>query len=83
VAFDFTNYHFAKVQTSRPKINQALDHWLALIIQAGGKSASHPWKKAEEMYEIIDSIQEGGAPWKTINFHYSGKLPEAPPKWML
>jgi Plavaka transposase len=60
-----------------------LDHWLASVILAGGNSDSCPWKKTEAMYKTIDSIKEGQAPWTTVQFRYTGPLPETPPKWML
>jgi hypothetical protein len=35
------------------------------------------------MYATIDAIQEGDAPWTTIEFKYSAPLPRRnPPKWM-
>lgn len=34
------------------------------------------------MYETIDSIQSGGAPWKTYKFRYTGPKPLPLPRWM-
>ena len=34
------------------------------------------------MYQTIDSIQEGDAPFKTIYFKYLGAIPANPPAWM-
>ena len=39
-------------------------------------------KSAAELYNNIDKIQHGSAPWKTYNICYSGPLPPLPPQWM-
>lgn len=81
VAFEWANYHFKELQTSEAGINKGLDLWLAAIMESGDEQL--PWKSAKEMYQTIDSIQQGSAPWKTIPFRYSGPLPAGtPPKWM-
>ena len=36
----------------------------------------------QDLYETIDMIQEGDAPWKTIRFKYNSPKPPTPPKWM-
>jgi hypothetical protein len=83
VAFEFADYHFTKVQSSEARIDDALDHWLASVILAGGDINSCPWTKTKEMYKTIDSIKEGLATWTTVQFRYTGQLPKTPPKWML
>lgn len=82
LAFDFANFQFTELQSSKSKINRALDLWKAAVIQAGGTN-DLPWSSADELYATINAIQEGDAPWKTIPFKYNGPLPENPPKWML
>ncbi|GLB38138.1 hypothetical protein LshimejAT787_0500030 [Lyophyllum shimeji] len=78
-AFDFACFHFSEVQSSEKEINRALDIWLASIIPFGGRAQ---WEKAEEVYETIDSIEEGECPWSTYKIRYQGPLPDNPPKWM-
>ncbi|KAF8905959.1 hypothetical protein CPB84DRAFT_1813943 [Gymnopilus junonius] len=39
-------------------------------------------EEGEDMYETIDSIQSGDAPWKTYKFRYTGPKPSTPPRWM-
>ncbi len=41
-----------------------------------------PWLSADDMYETIDSIQEGSAPFTTIEFKYMGPVDDNSPKWM-
>lgn len=82
LSFDWAQYHYVKLQSSKREINEGLDLWLASII----KSKSHdniPWKTAEDLYTMIDSIQAGNAPWKTYTFQYTGPKPDGPvPEWM-
>lgn len=81
LAFDWAHYHFVELQSSEREINKGLDLWLAAKIKAGDNTPL-PWSSAQEMYQTIDSIQEGDAPFVTIQFKYSGPLPEHPPAWM-
>ena len=49
------------------------------MVEFGGAAT---WKSAAELYETIDTIQHGNAPWKTYSFRYKGPLPPTPPLWM-
>lgn len=42
ISFDFANYHFVKVQSSKAKIDVALDMWAASVLNAGGPVSSMP-----------------------------------------
>ena len=75
------HYHFTKLQSSEWEINKGLDLWLAAQLKAGDNT-SLPWSSTEDMYQTIDSIQEGDAPFKTIYFKYLGAIPANPPAWM-
>ncbi|KAH7918101.1 hypothetical protein BV22DRAFT_1108449 [Leucogyrophana mollusca] len=78
--FDFAHYHFVEVQTSEGEIDRALDMWAAQVYDFGAKP---PWGSAEELYQTIDDIQAGDAPWKAFKIRYTGPLPPGtPPKWM-
>ena len=84
LVFQFADYHFMELQSSGAEINQALDHWLASTLLAGGDADNIPWRTVKEMYTTIDSIKQGPAPWKTVKFQYIRSLPPGtPPKWML
>lgn len=41
-----------------------------------------PWKNATDMYQTIDEVQHGHAPFKTYYFEYQGPRPADPPSWM-
>lgn len=80
VDFDFAHYHFVELQDSAANINKALDMWQASVLQYGGEV---PWTNAQDLYETIDKIQVGVAPWKVYKIRYQGIIPSvSPPKWM-
>ncbi|KAF8200135.1 hypothetical protein BJ912DRAFT_1126700 [Pholiota molesta] len=81
LAFDWAHYHFIELQSSARKINKGLDLWLAAKLSAGNDSPL-PWSSTDDMYGTIDSIQEGDAPFTTIEFKYSGPVDDKSPKWM-
>ena len=78
--FDFVHYHFVEVQSSAGAINTALDMWQASVLKHG---ENVPWTNAQDLYDTIDSIQQGDAPWKVYKISYQGPRPlGTPPKWM-
>jgi hypothetical protein len=81
LAFDWAYYHFTELQSSKREINKGLNLWLAATLKAGDDTPL-PWSSAEEMYQTIDAIQEGDAPFETIHFKYGGPILPNPPAWM-
>lgn len=81
LAFDFAEYHYVKLQSSKARINEGLDLWLAATLKCGSSDGT-PWRNADEMYKTIDQIQQGGVGWSTVEFSYTGPKPSTPPKWM-
>ncbi|KII88928.1 hypothetical protein PLICRDRAFT_698078 [Plicaturopsis crispa FD-325 SS-3] len=79
IDFDFAYYHFVERESSISQINKALDMWAATVHQYGGGT---PWANAQELYDTIDEIKLGNAPWKSYTIRYEGPLPPTPPKWM-
>jgi hypothetical protein len=78
--FDFAYFHFVEVKSSAGAINTALDMWQASILKYG---ENVPWTDAQDLYDTIDSIQLGDAPWKVLKISYQGpRPPGTPPKWM-
>ncbi|KAI9444428.1 hypothetical protein F5148DRAFT_1278259 [Russula earlei] len=55
--FEFVDIHFSDLQSSIPKINQALDFWLATTMCTGGNIDNLPWCTADHMYQTINSIK--------------------------
>lgn len=80
IEFEFVHYHFAAVQNSAAKIDQALNMWAATVLEFGGDS---PWKTSAELHASIDAIKHGDSPWKVYHIWYKGPmLAGTPPKWM-
>ena len=86
LAFDWAYYHFIRLQSSKSDILEGLDLWRATVIK---HESSHtvstedvPWSNADSLYETIDAIQDGDAPWKCFKFSYTGPKPLTPPAWM-
>ena len=78
---EFAHYHFAEVQNSAAKIDQALDMWAATVFEF---SADSPWKTSAELYVSINAINHGDSPWKVYHIHYQGPMPAGtPPKQMI
>jgi hypothetical protein len=79
--FDFAHHHFVRVQASEDNINVNLDLLKAAVTKGNG-DLQFPWLSAKKMYETIDQIQAGPAPFCTYYFQYRGPMPPSPPKWM-
>lgn len=89
LAFDWAYYHFIELQSSKQKVNKGLDLWLAAVIKASQSNYFNvedccpPWSTASELYSTIDCIQDVNVPFTTVQFKYTGELPENPPAWMM
>ncbi|EAU82306.2 hypothetical protein CC1G_08918 [Coprinopsis cinerea okayama7 len=83
IEFDTTMYHYVQLESSRADIGSGFDLWRAHAIKHGHPD-SFRWKTAQDMYDTIDEIQQGPAPWTTFKFRYTGPQPSGEkPKWML
>lgn len=85
LAFDWAYYHYVRLQSSKSEILEGLDLWRATIAKHGSEHSTVdgvPWHDADALYETIDAIQAGDAPWKSYKFSYSGPKPTTPPRWM-
>ena len=82
IAFKWAHEQYVELQASKKQIGRGLDIWSAILLRE--KSNCHvPWKSAEELYQTIDSIQAGDAPWVTCEFRYgSPKPPDDILQWM-
>jgi Plavaka transposase len=85
LAFDWAHYHFVRLQSSEETIATGLDLWRATVIKhaAEHRADGHvPWRDAQDLYRLLDSIQAGAVGWKTYKFRYTGPKPQTPPLWM-
>ena len=79
--FNLAEFLYRRNQTPAVQIDQLMDIWASNNPETGPPFADH-----KELYDIIDSIELGDAPWKSFAVSYSGDLPcdeetEIPP-WM-
>jgi hypothetical protein len=79
--FDFVHHQFVHLQTSENNTDISLDLLKAAVIGANG-NLKFSWLSTKKMYETIDQIQAGLAPFRSYYFQYNGPMPPTPPKWM-
>ena len=85
LGFDWAYYHYVRLQSSKSEILDGLDLWRAASIKHGPECMATDnvlWHNTDTLYQTIDSIQDGDAPWKCYKFSYSGPKPSNPPRWM-
>ncbi|KAF8227758.1 hypothetical protein L208DRAFT_1491607 [Tricholoma matsutake] len=85
LAFDWTQYHYMRLQSLADEIHKGLDIWHATVIKHEteyGETDHVPWRNAQDLYKTLDSIKAGGVSWKTFKFCYTGLKPQTPPRWM-
>lgn len=82
--FDWAYYHYVRLQSSKSEILEGLDLWRAAVIKHCSEHLADaiPWRNADDLYQTIDCIQDGDAPWRCYKFIYSGPKPVNPPRWM-
>ncbi|KAK7030267.1 hypothetical protein VNI00_014284 [Paramarasmius palmivorus] len=77
--FDLAHFSFLEAQLSEGKTNRLFDIVKALLARHGQTPLTG---NAQQLYALIDSIQEGSTQWKVYKFKYRGVLPPDPPQWM-
>ena len=83
--FDWAYYHYVRLQSSKSEILEGLDLWRATAIKHSSehpRADAIPWRNADDLYQTIDCIQDGDAPWRCYKFTYSGPRPVNSPRWM-
>jgi hypothetical protein len=65
--FDFAHHHFVRPQSSEKNTDISLDLLKAATIKGNG-NLKFPWLSTEKMYETIDQIQAGPAPFCSHHF---------------
>lgn len=84
IQFELSDFLYRRNQMSRGDINDLMEIWAASLIQATGDTDTPPpFLDAKALYETIDAIEVGDAPWASITVSYTGPLPDHPPSWML
>ncbi|KAK7684404.1 hypothetical protein QCA50_012351 [Cerrena zonata] len=78
--FDLADFLFTKNQASAPDIDFLMDTFAGFGYSFG---ASPPFADAHDLYNVIDSIPLGDAPWHSFTGSFTGSIPnENAPHWM-
>ena len=80
-AFKFAELMFTKAETSKGNLDALLDIWGRRNISQGLDEDATIFSNAKDMFEVIDSIQHGDAPWKSIWLKYNGPVDNNSPTW--
>jgi len=80
--FDFAHHHFVRLQSLEKNMDISLDLLKAATIKGNG-DIKFPWLSMKQMYETIDQIQAGPAPFCSYWFKYNGPMLPTPLKWMM
>ncbi|KAG6369264.1 hypothetical protein JVT61DRAFT_15537 [Boletus reticuloceps] len=75
--FEFADFLYRKAQLSAGKIDE-----LTAILAAMYGEQDPLFRSHRELYQKIDSIGHGDAPWHSFSVKYAGPLPDNPPAWM-
>jgi hypothetical protein len=77
--FELADFLFMREQMPGKKIDDLME-----ILAAKYGADAVPYADHNVMYDVIDSVELGDAPWQSFSARYTGELPEgeAPP-WML
>jgi len=78
--FRFAEFTYKKTEMSKANTNQLIEIWEDLAGQYGGE---RPFRNAQDILTIIDTIDLGHVPWEMFSLEYPDDLPESnPPSWM-
>ena len=82
--FEFAEWHYEKVQTSRGDLNDILrNHVAQRILETGDLHTEPMYDSADDMYSTIDAIPFGEAAWTTFKIKYNGPITPHTPAWKL
>lgn len=82
--FEFAEWHYEKVQTSRGDLDELLRNYAAQkALETGDLHAGAPFDSADDMYETLDAIPYGEAAWTTFTVKYTGPVTPHTPSWKL
>ncbi|KAH9839919.1 uncharacterized protein C8Q71DRAFT_820987 [Rhodofomes roseus] len=78
-AFEFADLIVKKMQTSIGDINALLRTQAAYNATQGGGDV--PFEDADELFETVDAIPYGDAPWESFTLQYTGPVDDNSPSW--
>lgn len=71
---------FRKVEMSGANIDELMDIWAQ---SKGDDDDWAPFDSHQHMYNVVDSIPHGDAPWKSFTCSYTGTISPDPPSWQM
>jgi hypothetical protein len=78
--FELADLLFTRTEMSRAQIDELMQIWGARTTLEGGTT---PFTNGKDLYDTIDAIEEGDAPWYSFQVAYDGVRPEGEvPSWM-
>ncbi|KDQ55245.1 hypothetical protein JAAARDRAFT_196095 [Jaapia argillacea MUCL 33604] len=79
--FHIAELLFKKVQMSAGDIDNLLEFWAARSVSASSDLDGAPFRDAQDLYNTIDLIEHGDAPWESFEVRYSGPVVADSPTW--
>ncbi|KAJ3571178.1 hypothetical protein NP233_g3927 [Leucocoprinus birnbaumii] len=79
--FELGDFLFKQAQMSGGDITKLMDHWCSYNANWFSHNTS-PFKNADHLHGLIDTIPHGDIPWQGATVSYSGPQPANPAPWM-
>lgn len=76
--FEVAEFLFTKAEMSAGNINYLMSLWARKVEKYG---TSAPFANAREVYDLIDAIEYGEAPWETFSVKFSNDAGPNSPGW--
>ena len=78
--FELADLLFTRTEMSRGQVDELMQIWAARTTFDGGTA---PFTDSKNLYDTIDAIEEGDAPWYSFRVGYNGDRPQGQaPSWM-
>ena len=82
IEFETGEFLFTENQMPQSHVDKLMRLWTASMLQHNDQA---PYSGHADLHQVIDAIPHGDVPWKSIQVHHAGNIPEpaaAAPSWM-
>lgn len=82
IEFEMGEFLFTENQMPQSHVDKLMWLWTASMLRHNDQA---PYSGHADLHQVIDAILHGDIPWKLIQVHYAGNIPElaaAAPSWM-